>query len=413
MTVQNWSKNVEFNDKSYLQPTSLAELQEIIRKNPKVRARGTAHCFNEIANTSSVAINLGKMPKTIDIDAENKSVIVAAGLMYGELAPVLHDKGWALNNLASLPHISIAGSVSSGTHGSGIKNQNLANQVLAVDIITAEGELRHIDRSNPAFSALVVGLGLGGVVYQYELRIEESFQIRQVIYPEIPLDILQRNFNSIMGSAYSVSYFTDWGSAQVGNLWCKFRDDEVIPESIGGQSQADKKFHPIPVVDPVACTEQMGVPGDWHQRLSHFKLEFTPSVGEEIQSEFFVDRKDAAAAIEAVSQLGAEITPLLWITELRTIAADNLWLSGAFERDCLAIHFTWKKDDAIYPVIEKVEAVLRPFSYRPHWGKVFTADAKYLKSVYPKIDEFKALVEGLDPTSKFENSFTRSALGSN
>lgn len=411
--MQNWSKNVEFNDKSYLQPTSLTELQEIIRTNPKVRARGTAHCFNEIANTSSVAVNLGKMPKTIEIDVENKSVLVAAGLKYGELAPILHDKGWALSNLASLPHISIAGSVSSGTHGSGIKNQNLANQVLALDIVTAEGDLRQIDRGNPAFNALIVGLGLGGVVYQYQLRIEESFQIRQVIYPEIPLDILQRNFDSIMGSAYSVSYFTDWSSAQVGNLWCKFRDGETIPERIGGRSQADKKFHPIPAVDPVACTEQLGVAGDWHQRLSHFKLEFTPSVGEEIQSEFFVDRKDASAAIEAVSQLGAEITPLLWITELRTIAADNLWLSGAFERDCLAIHFTWKKEDAIYPIIEKIEAALRPFSYRPHWGKVFTADSQYLKSVYPKINEFKALVEGLDPSSKFENSFTRTALRSN
>jgi len=408
--MQNWSKNVDFNDRAYLQPESLAELQELVRTNQKIRARGTAHCFNEIANTSSYAINLAKMPKTITVDPEKKSVLVAAGLTYGELAPVLHAQGWALSNMASLPHISIAGSISTGTHGSGIKNQNLANQVLALDLVTAEGELRHIDRANPAFNALVVGLGLGGVVYQYELKIEPTYEIRQVIYPEIPLDVLQRNFDQIMGTAYSVSYFTDWSSAQVGNLWCKFRDTEVIPESVGGSTKADKKYHPIPSVDPVACTEQLGVAGDWHDRLSHFKLEFTPSVGEEIQSEFFIDRKDASAAIEAVVQLGAEITPLLWITELRTIAADNLWLSGAFERDTLAIHFTWKKTDAIYPVIEKVEAALRPFNYRPHWGKVFTADAEYLKSVYPKLGEFKALIEALDPTRKFENSFTRSSL---
>ena len=406
--MQNWSKNVDFNDRAYFQPKSITELKELVRSNQKIRARGTAHCFNEIANTSSYAINLGLMPKTVEVDAGTNSVTVAAGLTYGELAPLLHAQGWALSNMASLPHISIAGSISTGTHGSGIKNQNLANQVLSFDMVTAEGELRHIDRANPAFNVLVVGLGLGGIVYQYELKIEPTFEIRQVVYPEIPLDILQRNFDQIMGSAYSVSYFTDWSSAQVGNLWCKFRDVETIPESIGGSSQADKKYHPIPSVDPAACTDQLGATGDWHDRLSHFKLEFTPSVGEEIQTEFFVDRKDASAAIEAVSQLGAEITPLLWITELRTIAADNLWLSGAFERDTLAIHFTWKKEDAIYPVIEKVEAALRPFSYRPHWGKVFTADAQYLKSVYPKINEFKALVEALDPTSKFENSFTRS-----
>lgn len=408
--MQNWSENVDFNDRAYLQTESLAELQELIRTHQKIRARGTAHCFNEIANTSSYAINLSQMPKTINVDLEKKSVLVAAGLTYGELAPALHAQGWALSNMASLPHISIAGSISTGTHGSGIQNQNLANQVLSLDLVTAEGELRHIDRTNPAFSALVVGLGLGGIVYQYELKIEPTYEIRQVIYPEIPLDVLQRNFDQIMGTAYSVSYFTDWSSAQVGNLWCKFRDNEVIPESVGGSSKADKKYHPIPSVDPVACTEQLGAEGDWHDRLSHFKLEFTPSVGEEIQSEFFIDRKDASAAIEAVAQLGAEITPLLWITELRTIAADNLWLSGAFERDTLAIHFTWKKEDAIYPVIAKVEAALRPFNYRPHWGKVFTADAGYLEGVYPKINEFKALVEALDPTKKFENSFTRSVF---
>ena len=405
--MQNWSKNVDFNDRAFLQPESLAELQELVRSNQKIRARGTAHCFNEIANTSSYAINLAKMPRVIEVSPETKSAKVSSGLTYGELAPELHNQGWALSNLASLPHISIAGSISTGTHGSGIKNQNLANQVLSLDIVTAEGELRHIDRANPAFNALVVGLGLGGIVYQYELKIEPTFQIRQVIYPEIPLDVLQRNFDQIMGTAYSVSYFTDWSSAQVGNLWCKFRDGEVIPESVGGSAQADKKYHPIPSVDPVACTDQLGESGDWHQRLSHFKLEFTPSVGEEIQTEFFVDRKDAAAAIEAVSNLGEEITPLLWITELRTIAADDLWLSGAYQRDTLAIHFTWKKDLAIYPVIEKVEAALRPYNYRPHWGKVFTADGKYLSSVYPKMSEFKALVEALDPISKFENLFTR------
>ena len=409
--MQNWSKNVDFNDRAYLQPESLAELQEIVKSNQKLRARGTAHCFNEIANTSSYAINLSRMPKLIEVDSAARSVRVAAGLKYGELAPILHKQGWALDNLASLPHISIAGSISTGTHGSGINNKNLANQVLSLDLVTAEGELRHIDRSNPAFHAIVVGLGMGGVIYQYELKIEPTYKIRQVIYPNIPLDVLQRNFDGIMGTAYSVSYFTDWSSEQVGNLWCKFRDAEVIPESIGGCAQADKKYHPIPLVDPVACTDQLGEPGYWHERLSHFKLDFTPSVGEEIQTEFFVNRNDASAAIEAVSKLGAEISPLLWITELRTIAKDELWLSGAFQRDTLAIHFTWKKLDAIYPVIEKVEAAIRPFNYRPHWGKVFTADATYLKSVYPKMGEFQALMQALDPGKKFENSFTRKNVG--
>lgn len=405
--MQNWSKNIEFNENSYLQPETVAELVDLVRSHSKIRARGTAHCFNEIADTDSCAINLAKMPKSFEINSDSQSVSVAAGLTYGEVAQMLQSQGWALGNLASLPHISIAGSVSTGTHGSGIKNQNLASQVISCEIVNAEGELRTIDGSDPAFNALIVGLGLGGIVYQYQLKIEKSFEIRQVIYPEISLDVLQRDFDQIMGSAYSVSYLTDWSSALVGNLWCKFREEEEIPETIGGRGQATTKFHPIASVDPEACTEQFGVPGFWHERLPHFKLEFNPSVGEEIQSEFFIARKDAAAALEALAKLAPEISPVLWISELRTVAADELWLSGAYQRDCLAIHFTWKKLDAIYPVIEKVEDVLRGFNYRPHWGKVFTADADYLAGVYPKMSEFKAIVQVFDPVRKFENSFTR------
>lgn len=408
--MQNWSKNIDFNDREYFLPESLSELQELIQSSQKIRARGSAHSFNEIANTSSRAINLSKMPKVIEIDDGSKSVKVSAGLTYGELAPVLHQQGWAISNLASLPHISIAGSISTGTHGSGIKNQNLANQVLSFDIVTSEGEVRHIDRTNPAFNALVIGLGMSGIVYQYEIKIEPTYQIRQVIYPDIPIDILQRNFDQIMGTAYSVSYFTEWTSSQSGNLWCKFRDAESIPESIGGSRKAEVKYHPIPSVDPVACTDQFGEPGDWYQRLPHFKLEFIPSVGEEIQSEFFIARKDTPAALEELLKISDVIAPLLWISELRTIAADELWLSGAYQRESVGIHFTWKKVDSINSVIQRVEDALRPFHYRPHWGKAFTADAKYLSSVYPKMSEFKALALALDPAKKFENTFTRQML---
>lgn len=411
MIVQNWSKNIEFNHRDFLQPESLSELQELIRTHNKIRVRGTAHSFNEIANTSSDALNLLKMPQTIEINPEERIVKVAAGLKYGELAPVLNSNGWALSNLASLPHISIAGSISTGTHGSGITNHNLSSQVVSLDIVTSDGNLRHIDKNDLAFNALVVGLGLGGVVYQYELRIEPSFQIRQVIYPKFSLDVLQQNFEQIMRIAYSVSFFTDWSLSKTGNLWCKFREDELIPHSVGGSIQAEIKYHPIETVDPVACTEQMGMIGPWHERLPHFKLDYLPSAGEEIQSEFFIDLKDAEAAIGALLKLSHEIQPLLWISELRTVAADELWLSGSYQRNTLAIHFTWKKLDEIYPVIAKIERELRPFDYRPHWGKVFSADSKYSCSVYPKLCDFLALVSDLDKTNKFGNSFTHEKLG--
>lgn len=405
--MQNWSKNIDFGEKAYLQPQSLSELQEMVRSHPKIRARGSAHSFNQIANTNHYAINLSQMPQVIEVNEVKRSVKVSAGMTYGELAPVLDKQGWALHNLASLPHISIAGSIATGTHGSGIKNQNLANQVISLSVVTAEGKLKTIAAADSEFNALVVGLGLGAIVYQYELKIEESYQIRQVVYPEIPLAEIRGNFDQIMSSAYSVSYFTDWADPQIGNLWCKFRDEERIPECIGGALAATKKYHPIASVDPQACTEQFGEPGRWFERLPHFKLDFIPSVGEEIQSEFFVARKDADAALAAVAALGAEIAPLLWITELRTIAADNLLLSGSYQRDTLAIHFTWKKTDAIYPVIAKVENALKPFDYRPHWGKVYTTTFEEAVSTFPELAKFKAAMQSLDPTRKFENLSTK------
>ncbi len=405
--MQNWSKNIDFNEKGFLQPQSLSELQEMVRLHTRIRARGSAHSFNEIANTDHYAINLSKMPQVIEVNQEKRLVKVSAGLTYGELAPALDKQGWALHNLASLPHISIAGSIATGTHGSGIKNQNLANQVISLSVVTADGDLRNISSGDSEFNALVVGLGLGAIVYQYELKVEERYQIRQVIYPEIPLVEIRGNFDQIMSSAYSVSYFTDWADPQIGNLWCKFRDDQVIPQSIGGAAAATRKFHPIPSVDPQACTEQLGEPGAWFERLPHFKLEFTPSVGEEIQSEFFVARKDADAALAAVAALGAEIAPLLWITELRTIAADNLLLSGSYQRDTLAIHFTWKKVDAIYPVIAKIENALKPFEARPHWGKVYTTTFEEAVSKFSELAKFKEVIESLDPTRKFENLSTK------
>ncbi|CAB4624391.1 MAG: FAD-binding protein [Actinobacteria bacterium] len=405
--MQNWSKNIDFGEKAYLQPQSLSELQEMVRSHTKIRARGSAHSFNEIANTSQYAINLSKMPQVIEVNQEKRSVKISAGMTYGELAPALDKQGWALHNLASLPHISIAGSIATGTHGSGIKNQNLANQVISLSVVTADGELKTFTDADSEFSALVVGLGLGAIVYQYELKVEESYQIRQVIYPEIPLAEIRGNFDQIMSSAYSVSYFTDWADPQIGNLWCKFRDDEVIPQMIGGATPATKKYHPIASVDPQACTEQFGEPGRWFERLPHFKLDFIPSVGEEIQSEFFVARKDADAALAAVAALGAEIAPLLWITELRTIAADNLLLSGSYQRDTMAIHFTWKKVDAIYPVIAKIEKALEPFEARPHWGKVYTTTFEEAVSTFPELAKFKATMQTLDPARKFENLSTK------
>jgi len=146
--------------------------------------------------------------------------------------------------------------------------------------------------------------------------------------------------------------------------------------------------------------------GAWYERLPHFKMEFTPSVGREIQSEYFVSFERGYEAIRAVENLRDQITPHLFVTELRAVAADDLWMSMAYQRRSLAIHFTWKPDAAaVSRIVPQIEARLAPFRPRPHWGKVFSLKAAQLAPVYPRWNDFKQLAQQFDPEGTFGNRF--------
>jgi len=409
--MSNWAGNISFHDAQTLTPTSVEELQEIVATNSLVRARGTAHSFNSIADTNGVGILLSEMPQVIEFDSARSVVRVSGGLRYGDLAQSLHAKGFALHNLASLPHISIAGAIATGTHGSGVKNGSLSTEVRALDLVLADGDIRRLTREDldGTFNAAVVGLGLLGIVSTLELDIEPTYEISQVVYPNFPRSLFYENLNDVLGAAYSVSFFTTWGADDDGQVWTKERMSQWSAEpgtELFGVPAAVVKQHPIPGIDPIHCTEQLDQPGAWHERLPHFKLEFTPSAGDELQSEYLVPRSYAAQALAALEPLSAEINELLQVTEIRTVKADNLWLSPSYQRDVVGIHFTWKKTDEIYQLLSQIEEVLANFQARPHWGKIFTYDRDYLASVYPKFSEFKALTKTFDSTAKFQNIMT-------
>ncbi len=407
----NWSGTVTFQDSKFAEPDSIGELQEIISVSPKVRARGSAHCFNSIADTNAVAISLASISGQIEINKESQTVRVPAGLKYGELAVALHERGWAIHNMASLPHISVAGAVATATHGSGVDNGNLATAVRSLEVALPDGSLKRVSKGEPNFEGYVVGLGLTGIVINLDLAIEPTFNISQTVYRGMSRESYAANLDQIMSLAYSVSYFTTWAAAGGGEVWAKFKSGTTAPTELFEAYPATSNRHPLPGLNPEPCTEQMAVSGPWHLRLPHFKMEFTPSAGDEIQSEFFVSRKDGPAAIAALEKIAPQINEILWVTEIRAIAADDLWMSPHFERDSIGIHFTWKKVDAVYEMVKVVEATLAPFSYRPHLGKVFSASPDYFKSVMPKLDEFKKLVAEIDPTNKFGNKFTDNLLG--
>jgi xylitol oxidase len=407
MNETNWAGNITYGANALHTPGSTAELQEIVRGSTKLRALGSRHSFNRIADTDGDLVSMRGLARVLDIDAAARTVTVEGGITYGQLCPILDGAGFALHNLASLPHIGVVGAVSTATHGSGNANKNLASVVAALEFVTASGDLATLRRGDPDFDGAVVGLGALGVVSRITLDIQPRFEVRQDVYTDLPFATLLENFEAITGAAYSVSCFTAWQGDTVGFVWLKnLADHAPAAGDFFGARRQTRPWHPIPSIDPTPCTEQMGVPGPWYQRLPHFRMEFTPSAGAELQSEFFVARRDGAAALKALHAVQDQIAGPLMVSELRTVAADEFWLSHNDQRDCLGIHFTWHQDwPAVSRALGIIEATLAPFNPRPHWGKLFTMDRATLQSRYPRLGDFRSLAQRHDPTGKFRNAF--------
>ncbi|MFJ8752531.1 FAD-binding protein [Streptomyces sp. NPDC102441] len=406
----NWAGNITFGAEHLRTPSSVAELQDIVSAGTAVRALGTGHSFNAVADTRGTLISVAGLPRAIEIDHEARTATVSAGLRFGELTETLHRSGFALHNLGSLPHISVAGACATGTHGSGVRNRSLPGAVRALEFVTADGGIVSLERGDADFDGAVVSLGALGVVTRLTLDLVPAFEIQQWVYEGLPQEQLLGRFDEVMSAAYSVSLFTGWHGGPLDQVWLKQRvaDDgpRTAPHRLLGASLAEGARHPVPGVAAEHCTQQQGVPGPWHARLPHFRLEFTPSNGEELQSEYFVARHDAVAAYEALDRIRQQFSPLLQIGEIRTVAADDLWLSPAQGRDSVAFHFTWVPDAAaVKPVVGAIEEALAPFGARPHWGKVFTTPPGTLRELYGHYGDFGRLAERLDPTGTFRNDF--------
>ena len=409
--LTNWAGNITYSTDNVFYPETTEEVQAVIKAHEKIKGLGTKHCFNHIADSNLSLLSTSKMKRVIALDAKNNTVTVEGGIKYGELAPYLDAKGYALHNLASLPHISVGGSITTATHGSGVKNQNLSSAVTALEVVIADGSVVHFSKEADAakLQAAVVGLGALGIYTKVTLAIEPTYQVRQYVFTGMPAAELKENFEKIMSAGYSVSLFTDWQTDRINEVWIKSRVDDGVDHNekeFFGATAATKNLHPIIALSADNCTEQMGVPGAWYECLPHFKMGFTPSSGKELQSEFFVPLHRAVEAFEAVSKLGRQIGAHLFITEIRTIAADDLWMSPCRHQTSVAIHFTWKQDtEAVMNLLPQIEKELAPFNVRPHWGKVFTLDPKVLQSRYEKLDDFKKLVAEYDPSGKYRNEF--------
>ncbi|MBK4348449.1 FAD-binding protein [Lacisediminihabitans changchengi] len=399
----NWSGNYEYQARGYFEPSSVDELQQLVLNHHRIRAVGTGHSFNEIADASEARISLRRIPTETVIDGD--TVTVGSAIRYGDLAATLQDAGRALNNLASLPHISVAGAVATGTHGSGVRVGNLASAVVGLELLRSDGELVTLDPSHPDFAGAVVNVGALGIVTRLSLATEPTYDVAQVVFLGFPWAEVTENFDEIMASAYSVSMFTDWRDAGVQQVWTKSRDGAVA--ELLGHAPAEGRQHPILGNPADFATEQGGIVGPWNERLAHFRFEFTPSNGDEIQSEYLIGREHAEAAIDALRAVAPKFADHLLVSEIRTIAADELWLSSAYGRDSVAFHFTWKLDQqAVEAAVLVLEEALAPFDARPHWGKVF-----HHAPPYPRGSDFVGLMERYDVTGKFRSPLLDRALG--
>ncbi|MEU8661769.1 D-arabinono-1,4-lactone oxidase [Actinoplanes philippinensis] len=408
--LTNWAGNIGFGARRLVRPRSLDELREVVTGGGRVRVLGSGHSFNRLADTDGDLISLAELPRRVEIAADRATVRVDGGIRYGELATRLAAEGLAVHNMASLPHISVAGAVATGTHGSGVRNGNLATAVSGLEILRADGSVTTLDRSGPDLAGAVVGLGALGVVTALTLDVVPAFELRQYVYEDLPEASLQEHLDEILSAGYSVSLFTRWSSPGIDQVWLKRA--EPMSGDFFGARPADGPRHPVPGMPAVNCTEQGGTPGPWHARLPHFRMEFTPSSGEELQSEWHLPRSAALSAIAAVSGLRERVAAVLQVCEVRTIAADDLWLSPHHERDSLALHFTWIADtEAVLPVVADLEKALAPLGARPHWGKVFTTSPADLRAAYPRFGDFAALVARFDPQGTFRNPWLEALLG--
>ena len=403
--MKNWSGNIEYRPADIARPESISVLQKVVAGASKVRAYGSGHSFNTLADTDGTLIAFSEFDKNIEIDSSKMLVRVPAGVRYGEVAPKLHANGFALRNMGSLPHITVVGATSTGTHGSGVGNKNLSGSIAEIELITATGDAITLDQSE--LPAARVALGSIGIIHHLTLDIVPTYDVAQTVYFDLPFVQLISNLDAILSAGYSVSVLSMWGDEFVDQVWVKSKigTNPVLTQNEWfGAKLATRKSNPIREADSAAATEQFGLPGPWFERLPHFKLDFTPSFGEELQTEYFIDRKDAPAALNAIYKIREELSELIMVCEMRTVAQDENWLSEAYGRETFVFHFTWRPNiPAVEKLLLKIEASLEPFKARPHWGKVFTNNAFDFSSLYPKFNSFLTYRGTYDPSRKFVN----------
>ena len=358
----NWSNNIEFTAKTALEkPSTADELATLIRDTRRsVKVVGTAHSFNDIADTDGIQISLANF-QNISIDPSRMMVKFGGGVTYISLIKALAAEKMALQNLPSLPHINVVGSVVTGTHGSGMQNQAMGALVSEFAFVDASGAQRRLTREHHEgeFYRYLHSFGALGVIYEMTMDIEPEYGVAKCVYQDVPWDFLKDKeaYNELNQRHEYISYFTDWKEEKMTSIWIgsRYNPQNISYEDLLAQSYLDtcpptylegtltQKIHPVPGRSSDPCVES-GY-GMWNDKIYHFKPDKPPSSdGDEIQTEFFVKYADMPAAVAELYSNAALFRDFVQITEIRGVERDSIPLSPAKEQDVMGIHFTWKHD---------------------------------------------------------------------
>lgn len=403
---RNWARNISYSA-PVRHPDTVERLQEAVAGARHAHALGTRHSFSTCADTDGLLVALDRIAPDLQVDDETGTATVGAAIRLGDLGRLLAEHGRAIANLPSLPHISLGGAVATATHGSGEGLGMLATFVQAIEVVGPAGMLRRFDGADLA--GAVMAYGALGIVTRIAVATVPAFSVRQDSFGAMPWRSLEDHLDDVFAAGYSVSVFTRWTGDAEGAL-VKSTDGAGHPGELFGAAPTPR--------DPAAIAADtkhtpIGDLGPSWDRLPHFRLAAVPSVGEELQSEYFVPRADAQEALAALRGLGEDVDAALHVSELRTVAADELWLSPASGSDVLAIGFTWRDaPELVLPLLPRIEERLLPLGARPHLAKLFHADAGALRDRSPGWHDFAALRDRVDPDRVFGNPFLERTLGS-
>lgn len=414
--VTNWAGTIAYEARERYAPTSVEQVQQLVRDaaaaGRRVRVVGTRHTFNDLTDTDGVHLSLRDLPRVLRLTPEGDGVVIDGGATYTEVNRFLAQHDRALANLASLPHITVAGAIATATHGSGDAQPSLASAVRSLTHVTPTGALHTISRGEPGFERYPVHLGLFGPVVELTLDVVPAFTVATTVYEGLSYDVAVEHLDELTHDLYSFSLAPNWADGGRSLLFAKRLAGQAAPHEWFGATAARSPRHPSPGADTAAVTEQLGAAGPSSKRLTHFRSEFEPSVGDEIQSEYLVPRRHARAALRALPDFSGVFAQLAHSMEIRTVAGDDLPASPFHAGDTLAVHVTWRRDPArVAAFLPQLESALEAFDARPHWGKAFVTSPERLRQLFPRLPEVDDEARRHDPDGVFRNRWIERVVG--